>query len=253
MSEDLIKKVQHLIDSKIGDGVRLGDILEALQSGNQLSPSDQQYLDSLTPRTQGEDTMKQSDNMIPESEETAVPPANNFENKPEIQAQVKTPLKKMVAAAIIAAIVIAGYGVLDVYAVNSLQFRPHSGPQTIISDTQLKIQADACNPSYFPANFNTYEITALYKSDTIEKATISGTTLSPKSSAILSGVFTLNKDAMTKFANTNSSFDPAQAHINTKVSAPIFGIIPYSVSKDYSVQDFQRIVRDGPPNSYNCQ
>ena len=256
MSEDLIKLVQDLINSKKGDEVRLGQILETLQNGNQPSLSDQQYLESLTASTPSENVIsEQSGSIIPEPAESTIPSStsDSLDNKPGTQVEAKTAFRRIAIAAIIAAIVVVAYGGLDVYAVNALQFRPHNGSQTIISDTELKIQADACNPSYFPANFNTYEIIAIYKSDTIEKATISGSTISPKSSTILDGVFTLNKDAATKFGSTNSSFDPTQARITTKVSAPIFGIIPYSVNKEYSVQDFQHIVRDGPPGSYSCQ
>jgi len=256
MSEDLIKMVQDLINSKKGDEVRLGQILETLQSGNQPSLSDQQYLESLTASTPSENVIsEQSDSIIPEPAESTVPSgtSDSLDNKPGTQTEAKTAFRRIAIAAIIAAIVVIAYGGLDVYAVNALQFRPHSGSQTIISDTELKIQADACNPSYFPANFNTYEITAFYKSDTIEKATISGSTISPKSSTTLSGIFTLNKDAVTKFGNTNASFDSTQARIITKVSAPIFGIIPYSVDKEYSAQDFQRIIKNGPPGSYSCQ
>jgi len=256
MSEDLIKLVQDLINSKKGEEVRLGQILETLQNGNQPSPSDQEYLESLTANTPAESvTPAQSDSTVAEPVENTFPSisSDGLDDKPETRAEAKTAFRRIAVAAIIVAIVVVAYGGLDVYAVNALQFRPHTGSQSIISDTELKIQADACNPSYFPANFNSYEITALYKSDTIEKASISGSTISPKSSAILNGVFTLNKDVVTKFSNTNSSFDPTQARIATKVSAPIFGIIPYSVNKEYSVQDFQRIVKDAPPGSYSCQ
>jgi len=252
MSEDLIKQIQDLISSGKGDEGRLGQILATLQSGNPLDSSDQKYLDSLTPTNAGPINGGIAESVDNSTSPTS-PSFDNSQNKPETYLETRTKSKRIIIAAIVVAVVVAAYLVLDVYAVNALQFRPHSGSQTVISDTELGIQADACNPSYFPASFNTYEITAFYKSDTIEKATISGSIISPKSSIILDGVFSLNRDAVTKFRNGNSTFDPTQAIIATKVSAPIFGVIPYSVNKEYSVQDFQRIVKEGPPGSYDCK
>ncbi len=252
MSENLIKQIQDLISSGKGDEGRLGQILETLQSGNPLDSSEQKYLDSLTPTS-----IEPINGGIAESVDSSTSPTSpsvdNSQNKSETYPETRAKSKRIVIAAIVVTVLVVAYLGLDVYAVNALQFRPHSGPQTVISDTELGIQADACNPSYFPASFNTYEITAFYKSDTVEKATISGSTISPKSSTILNGVFSLNKDAVAKFRNGNTTFDPIQASIITKVSAPIFGVIPYSVNKEYSVQDFQRIVKEGPPGSYDCK
>ena len=252
MSEDLIKQIQDLINSGKGDEGRLRQILERLQSGNPLDSSDQEYIGSLTPAN-----TERIDAIIAESADNSSLPTSprfdNSQNKSETYPETRAKSKRIAIATIVVAVVVVAYLGLDVYAVNALQFRPHSGSQTIISDTELGIKADACNPSYFPVSFNTYEITAFYKSDTIEKATISGSTISPKSSMILDGVFSLNRDALAKFRNENTTFDPTQASIATKVNAPIFGIIPYSVNKEYSVQDFQRIVKEGPPGSYDCR
>ena len=258
MSEDLIKLVQDLISSGKGDKVRLGQILETLQGGNPLDLSDQLYLEGLTTSSPPVESIipEPIENITAETAESTPSPApttDTVDTKLETTVETRTKFKRIAIAAIIAVVVIIAYVGLDVYAVNALQFRPHRGPQTVISDSEIGIKADACNPSYFPASFNAYEITAFYKSDTIEKASISGSTLSPKSSAILSGIFNLNKDVLTKFGKENATFDPTQARISTKVSAPIFGVIPYSVNKEYSAQDFQHIVRDGPPGSYSCQ
>jgi hypothetical protein len=252
MSEDLIKQIQDLISSGKGEEGRLKQILEILQSGNRLDSSDQKYLDSLT-LTNTEPIDVGIPELVDSPSSSTSPTVDNSQNKSETSLQTRTKSKRIAIAAIVVAVVLAAYLGLDVYAVNALQFRPHSGTQTVISDTELGVQADACNPSYFPASFKTYEITALYKSDTVEKAIISGGTISPKSSMILDGVFSLNRDALAKFRNENTTFDPTYASIITKVSAPIFGVIPYSVNKEYSVQDFQRIVKEGPPGSYDCK
>src|SRR5437879_9802507 len=93
MSEDLIKLVQDLINSKKGDEVRLGQILETLQNGNQLSLSDQQYLESLTASTPSENLISEpSDSIIPEPAESTVTSStsDSLDNKPGTQVEARS-------------------------------------------------------------------------------------------------------------------------------------------------------------------
>lgn len=259
MSEDLVSAIEELIKSERGDIGRLQDILAAIKNGNPVSFDDHQYIESLT-QSQSPPNPVSSDDTItkPKSE-------NAFDNViPESSPEVPTPEisekeiarrmspKKYATVGIIAAIILVAYIGLDVYAVNNLQFRPHQGQQIVISETQLGIKSDACNPAYFPATFSKYEITAWYNSDAIEKATIAGSTLSPKSSATLDGIFAINKEAVTKFAKENVTFDASKATITTSVYAQIFGFIPYEVEKKYPAQEFQNRIKNPPPGSFDC-
>ena len=258
MSEDLVSAIEELIKSERGDVGRLQDILAAIKNGNPVSFEDRQYIESLT-QSQSPSNPVNSDNIITESKSE-----NAFDNViPESSPQVPTPQtsekatkrmspKKYATLGIIIAIIIISYIGLEVYAVNSLQFRPHQGQQVIISETQLAIKSEVCNPAYFPAIFTKYEITAFYNSDEIEKATIIGATLSPKSAATLDGIFAINKEAVTKFGKENVTFNASKATITTSVYAPIFGFIPYEVNKQYPAQEFQNRIKNPPPGSFDC-
>jgi hypothetical protein len=262
MSEDIIQLIEELIKSEKGDVGRLQGILVAVKNGDSISIDDHQYIESLTksqsppdPVTNskyiGDDTIKTYnvfDNVIPEaSTEVTIPKIS------EGESARSTPIKKFASVGIIIAIVLVAYIGLDVYAVNNLQFIPHRGQQVIISDTQLGIKSDACNPSYFPATFTKYEIVAFYDSNILEKATISGSTLSPKSAATLDGIFVINKEVANNIQKANSTFDPAKATIITSVDAPIFGFIPYTVDKKYAATDFEQRIRNSPPGSFDCK
>ncbi|MDE1770382.1 MAG: hypothetical protein KGI28_07530 [Thaumarchaeota archaeon] len=259
MSEDLVSKIEELIKSERGDVGRLQDILTAIKKGESTSFDDNQYIESLT-QSQSPSNTSSSDNIVTDSK-----PENAFDNvisepSPEVpspqvshkETPKKTPVRKYASVGIVVAIILVAYIGLDVYAVNNLQFRPHHGQQVVISDTQLAIKSDACNPAYFPATFTKYEITAFYNSDEIEKATISGSTLSPKSAATLDGIFAINKDAVAKIAKENATFDGTKATITTSVDAPIFGIIPYQVDKQYPAQEFQNRIKNPPPGTFDC-
>lgn len=260
MSEDLISTIEELIRSERGDVGRLQDILDVIKNGKSISSEDQRYIESLV-QSQSPSTVSDSYNI---SKET-VKPANTFDNiipesssensspgVSETKAVTKAPIRKYASVGIVVAIILVAYIGLDVYAVNNLQFRPHQGQQRIISETQLGIKSDACNPAYFPVTFTKYEISAFYNSEEIEKATITGSTLSPKSAATLDGIFEINKDAVTKIGNENATFDPTKATITTSVDAPIFGFIPYSVNKNYQAQEFQKMIKNPPPGTFDC-
>jgi hypothetical protein len=179
----------------------------------------------------------------------------NPSNIPEANVVSKTPKgnrKKIAIAGLVIAVVFFSYIGANAYAVNSLQIRPHPGNQYKISETVLHIQADACNPSYFPISFHNYEINAVYKSQVLETASISGNMISPKSALLLNGTFTLNRDALSQFAKLGSQFDPNEALVKTKLDAPIFGVIPFTINKDYPGNEFANIVKNGPPGGYQC-
>lgn len=249
MQEDLAAIIEELIKSEKGDIARLQNILVAIKNGEPVSFEDHQYIESLVPNpsTQSSDIVDtRPDNTSPEPN-SQTPTSADVESKP-----VRSPTRKYAIVGIIVAVVLVAYIGLDLYAVNSLQFRPHHGQQVMISDTQLGIQSEACNPSYFPATFAKYKIIALYKSEEIENATIDGVTLSPKSAAILNGVFSINKETAARLANESLPFDSSKASITTSVYAPIFGIIPYTVDTKYSAQDFQDRIKHPPPGTFDC-
>ncbi len=260
MSDDTIRLVQSLIDSKKGDADRLQQILNTLQQGTPLDISDQNYLEEISKQqhedltTTPEDTEhetfdKQDSSGKTETEDDA---HETLEDE-SIQETRDSPSRKKVAivAAAIAIIVIAYVG-LDLYSASTLQFRPHYGNDYQISPTEIHVQADVCNPSFFPATFNKYEIAAFYNSETIETAQINGSMISPKTMSTVDGVFVLNADAILRLKNENATFDPTLARITTTVDAPIFGIIPFSIVKQYTSTQFQDVLKNGPPGSFSC-
>ena len=252
MSEETIKKVQGLIDAGKGDAERLHSILSSLQNNQPLELSDEQYIESLS-LTESETkydsiTFENTSESIDESNDNNKPETNEISSKNESMSN----RRKIVVGGIVIAAIIFAYIGANAYAVSMLEFRPHQGSQYAISTTVLHIQAEACNPSYFPASFHSYEITAVYKSQIIETAIINGSTISPKSSLLLDGKFTINKDVVSQLAQQSPQFDSSQAVVKTKLDASIFGIIPFTINKDYSYTQFADVVKNGPPGGYQC-
>lgn len=252
MSDDRIRLVRSLIDLKVGDAERLQRILAELEQGANLLPSDEDYLQLFSgkdqpapePPHEGRDSAVEAAGGQTAEESTA-------ESEADIHGNYASRKKVAIIASIIAAVVLA-YVVLDAYSVSMLEFRPHPGSQYQVSPTEVHIEADVCNPSIFPATFGRYEIVAFYNSEMIERADIDGTTVSPKSMSTLEGVFALNMDAVQRLSQENATFNPALARITTTVDAPILGAIPFSVQKQYSAEQFQEVLRNGPPGTFSC-
>lgn len=260
MSDDAINLVQSFIDSKKGDTNRLQEILIKLQQGNSLDASDQSYLDEIIKEVQAAEQTPSETLEHPNSEILEHPDFSEQQNVEHeslddavIRETRNSPSRKRVIAisAVIVSIVVAYVG-LDVYSVGTLQFRPVQGNQYQISPTEIHIRAAVCNPSFFPVTFNKYEISAFYDSEPIEKAEINGSTVSPKTASVVEGIFVLNADSILKLKEKNATFDPTLAKITTTVDAPIFGAIPFSVVKQYSAEQFQDVLRNGPPGDFSC-
>lgn len=256
LSEDKIRLVQSLIDSKKGDEHRLQQILLTLQQGGTLDLLDENYIEEISKELQTADTpISEHENL--EAYEPLDSQVKQDEKNPLLE---DAPIHKsassrkkgmIIAAAVIATIVVTLVG-LDAYSASMLQFRPDMGNQYQISPTTIHIQADVCNPSFFPATFTNYEITAFYNSEQIEKAEINGTTVSPKTMSTVDGVFALNAAAILRLNQENTTFNPTLAKITTTINAPIFGAIPFTVVKEYSAAQFQQVLKNGPPGSFSC-
>lgn len=257
MQDDIIAQVRSLIESNIGDTPRLQRILEDLQNDMPLGEADLEYIKSF-PDDAATNTETRPATEVGRDQDGGDKEGHPAEESRDAGQEAggetwSAPSRKKAAivASIIAAVVLAYVG-LDVYSIGQLEFRPHSGSQYQISPTEIHIQADVCNPSFFPATFNKYEINAFYNSQIIETADIGGTTVSPKAMSTLDGVFALNAGAIFNLKQQNATFDPSLAKITTSVDAPIFGVIPFSVVKEYTAEQFQNVLKNGPPGSFSC-
>lgn len=78
MSEDVLTKIQHLLDAEIGDTGRLYHIKDSLEKGKRLYQSDQRYLDDMLSRLMSaERTFKK---VLPKPEGQQKPDTNKTQN-----------------------------------------------------------------------------------------------------------------------------------------------------------------------------
>lgn len=152
----------------------------------------------------------------------------------------------------ITAVLIVAYLGLNIYAISSLQFRNHETGQFDFADMSIDAKIEACNPTFFPASFNKFDVKMVYKSTDFGTFTVWGDTIAPKSSSVVDGRFKLNGEAVAGLFlaalgsafTGQSNFDPNQIRLNANLDAPILGIIPFSVSKEFSIDEFKNFMSD---------
>lgn len=168
--------------------------------------------------------------------------------------------KKAGAAIAIIIVIIIVYGTMNLYALSSLQFRPNGTGTFDFADLSMPLHLQACNPSYFPASFDKFSLDINYKSTNFGDAIVWGKMIPPKSSVPVDGQLKLNGQGLVQlflasfasaFSGQQSSFDPSQMRITATLDAPIFGVIPFSISKDYSIGDFKGMMSNAT-GQYSC-
>lgn len=150
--------------------------------------------------------------------------------------------------------------VLNVFAINNLQFRAHSVESFDIVDMSADAKFEVCNPTFFPASFNTLEIDMIYKSTDFGTFTVWGKTIPSQSPTVVDGRLNINGQAVfqlfvaamgSAFGGQEMDFDPEQIRFITTLDAPILGVIPFSVSQNYSADEFQKIIQ-GDNDAWSC-
>lgn len=159
---------------------------------------------------------------------------------------------------IILIVIIVG---LNIFAISNLQFRGHSMEEMDILDMSIDGKFEVCNPTFFPASFDTLKMDINYKSTNFGTFTIWGKTIPPQSPTIVDGRANINGQAVLQlfiaamgsaFGGQGLDFDPNQIRFSAVLDAPILGIIPFSISQNYSSDEFQKLMQ-GKNESWSCE
>jgi len=173
-------------------------------------------------------------------------------------------MNKHTVIVVIASVVIAsafGYSGWNIYAADQLQIKwTEEGRFSyfeMINDDDIEI----CNPLPFFVNFNRFDIVTFFDKEPQGTYSAFGTTIPPSSSSVVNGTFKSEVivEAQYFFLHFDSMFsgtapvriDPTKFFVVTEIQTPIIGLIPYSVTKQYSGMDFWNIM-NGKDGDFNC-
>ncbi|HET6517643.1 MAG TPA: thr operon leader peptide [Nitrosopumilaceae archaeon] len=166
-------------------------------------------------------------------------------------------MNKHTVIVIIASIVIAGtlgYSLWNVFAIYNLQIASAEEGKFAYFDLMNNGKISMCNSLPFYVNIDKFEIVIFY--DDEQKGTVTATheTIPPQSSTIIEGEFRSDffVDAQYLFLHLDGEFsgdqpiriDPTKMFVVTNVDSPIIGVIPYTISQQYTGFDFYNMMKD---------
>ncbi|KER05449.1 hypothetical protein AAA799E16_01908 [Marine Group I thaumarchaeote SCGC AAA799-E16] len=149
---------------------------------------------------------------------------------------------------------VVGNSVWNIYAVEQLQL---SGKDGIFRYYEGMVGQDkiiTCNPLFLTTSFNQLYITVFFEGKVKGIFSIDGTSIPPKSSQILDAEFSSESFAEIQyyFLHFDGMFsgtapiriDAKKLAIETEFQTPILGIIPFSVTNQYTGIDFWNMLNE---------
>jgi len=172
-------------------------------------------------------------------------------------------LNKHTVIVILASIVIVSpfvYSGLNIYGADQLKFEGVEGKFSYY-DMMSGKNIVLCNPLPFYVNFNGINIVPFFEGKNKGTLSILPVSISPSSSTIVNGTFKSDtyEEIQYLFLNFDNIFsgtsplriDPEKFSVVTEIQMPIIGVIPYSVTKQYSGMDFWNTMNEKNGN-FNC-
>ena len=173
-------------------------------------------------------------------------------------------MDKHTSIVVIASIIIAipfAYSFWNIYALENLQFRGTDDGRFSLFDMINSGSIEVCNPNPFLVNYNEFNIITYFEGR--EKGIYSSekATIPPVSSVVINGTFSsetfpeaqylaLHFDGMFS-DSAPERIDPRKLIMITQVEAPIIGVIPYSITNEYSGLFFWDTL-NGKIGEFNC-
>jgi len=140
-----------------------------------------------------------------------------------------------------------GYSSLNLVSASSLQFK-WATKNFDFTSIMFGGNVQACNDSDYPASFTKYTFTIFYDSKQLGKFTSSGGVIPPHSKGTIPGKFAADDRQVaqiffsfldTEIGGTDvSRVDASKMQVKTALDYPIIGVVPLSITHEYSGQEF---------------
>ena len=166
-------------------------------------------------------------------------------------------MNKHTIIVIIASIVIAGtvgYSLWNVFAIYNIQIASAEKGQFAYFDLMNNGKISMCNALPFYVNIDKFEITIFYNNEHKGTFTANSLSIPPQTSQIVEGEFRSEYfvDSQYLFLHLDGEFsgtqpiriDPAKMFVVTSVDTPIIGVIPYTISNQFTGFDFYNMMKN---------
>lgn len=152
----------------------------------------------------------------------------------------------MVSIAVIAGSV--GYSSLGAISAKDLQFRWHQIDSFDFIAVLVQGDFAVCNPTSIPANFESYSFSMNYDGNDLGTFVVGGGGVAPNTIGVVHGKLQSDDKRIsemffsfldTEFGGTDvARIDSNKMTVKTTIETKILGVIPYSITHDYSGRVF---------------
>ena len=147
-----------------------------------------------------------------------------------------------------------GYSLLNVYALEQLEFGGIDNLFRFFSLYTVDTKINICNNSWIPASFNELGILIYFEKELLGTYVIDSTTIDPNSMVKANGEYVsdsmeysqtlfMHFDHMFSGSDNTVRIDPRKMDVVTQFQTTIIGI-PYVVSEQYTAFDFWNMLND---------
>lgn len=191
--------------------------------------------------------------------------SNNFKFCPVCGTHLTSPkstntTRKVAIGIIIPIVIIIVVLGMNLYALSNLQFKGYEATGMDFMNLSVGTKFEVCNPTFFPASFNKLEVDILHKNTNFGTFTLLEQNIPPMTQAVVYGQIKINGEVVLQQllgslgfsqGTQGMNFDPNQMKFIGKLDAPIFGIIPFSVSHTFSADEFSEMMQ-GNSGQWSC-
>lgn len=161
---------------------------------------------------------------------------------------------------IIAICVVIGYSLLNVYALEQLEFSGVDNLFRFFEMSTVNGKINICNNSFLPANFNQFDIIIYFERELLGTFVVDSANIMPNSVFEANGKYISSSMSQSQslfmhfdhlFSNSDNTIriDPRKMNVVMQFQTTIIGI-PYLVTEQYTAFDFWNMLND--ENNLTC-
>ena len=170
------------------------------------------------------------------------------------------PLRVMFVGAGAAVAVLIASLFASSYALGNMQFRIREVSDFDFATLSSTVRLDACNPTAFPAGFDSFDAVVQYQEAEFARMSIEGGSLMPYQSSTFDGKLKLSdykplSGLIIPFAigGNDTLYNENDIALTITVDAKILGLAPYSESREVTFSEYRQFMSMQKADTYLCE
>jgi len=147
------------------------------------------------------------------------------------------------------------------YALGNMQFRIREVSDFDFTTLSSTVRLDACNPTAFPAGFDSFSAVVQYQEAEFARMNIEGGSLMPYQSSTFDGKLKLSAEIVggliialaDEVGGKDTPYNENDIALTITVDAKILGLVPYSQSREVTFSEYRQFMSMQNADTYLCE